>query len=633
MNLLARPAAALFLVAALAATTTCAAPISVEEAAVVDVYRDVTAFALTDGELSTDAEVTLERAGLRDAFDEDPVAAIRSLHALALAGDRRERLYAMAETSFVAGERTEDRTLFLASAVYAHLFLFGGGPEPAPGPFRRRFRRACDFVNVGVARAFTDPESGLFVPMTGRAALPVGALDLAPPELPVRISDFDYDDLRPAITMGISGLRARDVRSGIGTPLVARRISGSALKERRAHLAPRSAVAVTALLRFEGDLEELAAGTVPATLEFHRPTETRDVEIAGREVPLEYDTTAPLAWELADSRPWEREFTGFLDNDEAGVENEVLLTEPYVRGRIPVVLVHGTASSPARWAEVLNELHADGRVASACQFWIYQYGSGAPVLASAAGLRRGLERVVRDVDPEGTDDALRRMVVIGHSQGGLLTRLLVSESGDRFWTTVSERPFDDFDWTDSERKYVRPVFHFEPSPYVERAVFVATPHRGSYVAGNWIGKIGAALVSAPRRVVRGAGRLSRRIFRAGEKPNLESFSTAVDDMAPGSAFLAALAASPTAEGVALHSIVAVADPDDPLDEADDGVVQYVSAHLPQALSEVIVPCDHSCQGHAATVAEIRRILHEHLAAAARPRATVPPATEAPSDGR
>jgi len=167
-----------------------------------------------------------------------------------------------------------------------------------------------------------------------------------------------------------------------------------------------------------------------------------------------------------------------------------------------------------------------------------------------------------------------------------------------------------------------PVFHFEPSPYVERAVFVATPHRGSYVAGNVLGKIGSALVSVPKAVAKGTRRITRGLFRAGDKPNLEAHSTAVDDMAPGSAFLEALYASPIAEGVAFHSIIAVADPEVPLEEADDGVVQYVSAHLPGTSSEVLVASDHSCQGNARTVAEIRRILHEHLSA--RPRTQAAP---------
>ena len=35
------------------------------------------------------------------------------------------------------------------------------------------------------------------------------------------------------------------------------------------------------------------------------------------------------------------------------------MLHPHKTGRIPVVLVHGTASSPARWAELVNELEND----------------------------------------------------------------------------------------------------------------------------------------------------------------------------------------------------------------------------------------------------------------------------------
>jgi len=50
--------------------------------------------------------------------------------------------------------------------------------------------------------------------------------------------------------------------------------------------------------------------------------------------------------------------------------------------------------------------------------------------------------VVQELDPEGKDDALRKMVVIGHSQGGLLTKLTAIDSGDRFWDRVFKVPID-----------------------------------------------------------------------------------------------------------------------------------------------------------------------------------------------
>ena len=55
--------------------------------------------------------------------------------------------------------------------------------------------------------------------------------------------------------------------------------------------------------------------------------------------------------ELAESPVWKQEIKGFLQG--AGVFDEksrLVALSPYERGRIPVVLVHGTASSAGRWA-------------------------------------------------------------------------------------------------------------------------------------------------------------------------------------------------------------------------------------------------------------------------------------------
>ena len=67
---------------------------------------------------------------------------------------------------------------------------------------------------------------------------------------------------------------------------------------------------------------------------------------------------------------------------------------PYRPGRIPVVLVHGTASSPMRWAEMLNELQNDRNLWGHYQFWLFTYNTGNPILYSAGVLAEGLRNVV-----------------------------------------------------------------------------------------------------------------------------------------------------------------------------------------------------------------------------------------------
>src|SRR4030095_13161428 len=143
------------------------------------------------------------------------------------------------------------------------------------------------------------------------------------------------------------------------------------------------------------------------------------VQVEGKSIPLETDLTAPLAHALNTNFVWQLGMAQFLSSQEL-IKSAVYLTEPYRTNRIPVVLVHGTFSSPVWWAEMMNTLRSDPEVARHFQFWYFVYNSGNPVAFSAVKLREALTEKVKEVDPEGKDPALQQMVVIGHSQGGLL---------------------------------------------------------------------------------------------------------------------------------------------------------------------------------------------------------------------
>ena len=73
-------------------------------------------------------------------------------------------------------------------------------------------------------------------------------------------------------------------------------------------------------------------------------------------------------------------------------------------------MVHGTGSSAIRWAELYNELDNDPRIHDRYQFWFFSYDSGNPIAYSASLLRQSLEHAVAQLDPEGKDPALRRMI-------------------------------------------------------------------------------------------------------------------------------------------------------------------------------------------------------------------------------
>jgi len=602
----------------LAAAPGCAVPVTAERVGPDEVYVSVHESVLDPGDPSVAAHLVLERADLLEAWEADPATALVELHGRALRFDTRERLYGLAELSLAEGMRTDERRWFLGSAVYSWLFLFGAADRPPPDAFDPRFRLACDIYARAVAEAFRDEEDA-FVPAAGRFDLPIGSIDVVVPSDHVMVGTVEFRDFVPADDFEVHGIRTRVRRDGLGVPLIAM-IPQEVAASRppgppQLPMVPRTAA--NALLVVEGDLGDVASGALRATLSLTRSMDVAAAEVRGAKVPLAADITAPIAHGLTTSKVWDFELFGYLSRDEAEFPNGVVLAQPYQRGKIPILLVHGTASSPARWADLANELWADPVVAERCQIWLFIYSTGPPILASAQSLRESLAGTIAAVDPQGTDEALRRMVVIGHSQGGLLTRLLVTDSGDRFWSNVSDRPFEEFEMTEDERRMLGSAIFFERVPNVERVVFVCTPHRGSYIAGNWMGKIGSWLISLPKTLTREMSDIVQRNFAKMRGDVIGGLPTAVDNMAPGSPFCEALADCPIATGVRVHSIVAV-DGDGPPEELDDGVVAYESAHFPAAESEILVRFPHSAQGHPRTILEIRRILREHVATTAPP---------------
>ncbi len=271
---------------------------------------------------------------------------------------------------------------------------------------------------------------------------------------------------------------------------------------------------------------------------------------------------------------------------------------------------------------MVNDLVADERLRHRYAFWFFRYDSGNPIVYSAWQLRDALARAVERADPGGGDPCLRDMLVLGHSQGGLLTKLTSIDSGDTFWRGITSTPFEDVPMADDDRALLRNVVFVEPLPFVRRVIFLATPHRGSYLAGPQIvRRLAGWLVRLPSDVARVGADLATLnptgALASGRMP------TSIDNMSPGHPFIRALSSIAVVPKVTAHSIVAV-DDDGPLEEAGDGVVKYASAHLEGVASELVVRSPHSgMQAAPASVEEVRRIFLEHSATSACPLAPAP----------
>jgi pimeloyl-ACP methyl ester carboxylesterase len=627
------------------------------------------------GGLSPRTVQILRQLDLDRAYYDRPVEVFGRLRALTTGDPKPEQLFALAEISYDLARKAEEREkqdavfFYYLSAGFAYQYLTAttpqvgpdksqtvgqtflsatfrqaGKPAPqanetvsntdsVPGPgegragvspsaFDPHFRLACDLYNTSLTKCL-------------RSAMKSGRLDPNQPAvfrtdrgssltLTIELHGFpwrseEFGELRFCADYQVSGLENQYHTYGLGVPLMCER---SSVAPRMTHAAfPRELYfPVTAFLRFEDNPPNQSAH---ARLELLNPLVYETTQVNGTTVPLEGDLTTPLAYGLSRSEAYLLQYEGFLSADKLQNKTGIYMLEPYQPGKIPVLFVHGLLSSPPTWAKMFNDLRADPFIRQRFQFWGYFYPTGDSYFLTAADLRQRLADLRTELDPEHKDPALDDMVCVGHSMGGLVSKLLTVDSGDSYWRLVSARPFESLKMEPGTRQELQQVFFFQPQPSVRRVIFIGTPHQGSSLSRIGVARLAEKIIRMPKALLQAGRDVARENPNA---PNLMAgkLCTSVNLLEPNSPALELLAAQSRPDGVHYHSIIGILPPDElwintitPVShhgkEKSDGVVPYSSAHLDNVDSELIIPADHMhVHQHALSTLEVRRILLEHL---------------------
>lgn len=576
---------------------------------------------------------TLQRYVLDRHYKSDPTGALLRLEHQARRMPDPDVVYALAELSWVEARRLDRRRkpealdFYLDTVAFAYDFLFD--PDLASGrdPADPRFRTAMDLYNGGLdhmiravkAKGPIEPGGSVLLRDHGH-------------ELRLRVNleqspwrSEDIHELLLASDFEVSGLPTRTYHYGIGTPLIAvRRHDGPGAAPNRTDerfYPPEMAFPLTAFLHPTSRLRDpksRAEEVRECTLDLLDPVMVRSVRFrqGDREMALavEADLTKPLATMWSHTDLGRYRWAGLLRPGPSAERSGLMLLRPFEPTKVPVVMVHGLVSSPLAWVPMVNELLRDPQIQQHCQFFLYVYPTGVPVPIAASQLRDALLDARAQFDPDDTNPAFRRMVLLGHSMGGLLSHAMAVKSEERFWEVNSERPFEQIIGPPAVLEELRRYTFFDALPFVERVVFLATPHRGADMARGPIGRLSSSLISEPdhytqllnRLVKDNAGELDPRQF--GRLP------TSIETLEPDSPVLLALLRMKPRPGVIFHSIIGANRPG-PLATTTDGVVPYRSSHFESARSELVVRSDHGVQENPEAIREVRRILLEHLAGA------------------
>jgi pimeloyl-ACP methyl ester carboxylesterase len=250
---------------------------------------------------------------------------------------------------------------------------------------------------------------------------------------------------------------------------------------------------------------------------------------------------------------------------------------------------------------MLNELRADKEIRANYQFWFYSYPSGYPYPYSALILRQELDAI------EKRFPLRKPMVLVGHSMGGCISRTLITDAGTKLWIEGFGKPPEQTVMPKESKRLLEEALIFKHRPEIGRVIFMSTPHQGSDMATNWLGRFGSMLVKTPGKML-----TIGKTIREAAKPDpaalqLKRLPNSVDTLAPNNRFVVAINKIPTAPGIPVHSIIGDRGKGDS-PNSSDGVVAYWSSHFDGAASELIVPSNHSSPLNPQAIAEVHRIL-------------------------
>ncbi len=616
-------------------------------------------------ERSTNA---LKRFGLLDEYLSQRGAAVETIRRSIDETNDPELIFALSEVSYVEAKRAEKLhdtatalNLYGTALTNSYDYLFSEDLGLERNPYDPQFRRVCVIYNESL-------EDMLRLLCANQRLRPGSTYTIATPENQLTVHTAmrggwqpdEFDRFEFVSDYSIQTLHNRHMTYGLGVPLIAVRQPTGAANAREQYYPEGLSYAVTALMRCHrepaGASEYPGANGYPVApagfaslgdessrmnptrlgesggsgprrrlgaspesiLEFYDPLHANQVRLGSQWVPLETDLTTPLAFFLdsPEFRSRNRVTEGLLNPAKIHKHRGLFMLEPYDPQRIPVVMVHGLWSSPLTWMDMFNDLRSYPEIRDRYQFWFYLYPSGEPFWASATQLRKDLAEMRDVVDRHRRDRNLDQMVLVGHSMGGLVSRMQTIESGDDFWRIVSDQPPEQLQGPSEARQLLVSNLFFQPNQSIRRVVTIGTPHRGSNFANDYTRWLASRMIKLPQVALATGQSLTRSNPGFFRDNKLLATSNAIDSLAADSPIFPVMLQAKKSPGVKYHNIIGVSERKSYLGRSSrqsDGVVDLASARMDDVASELIVNAEHTTiHTTDRAILEVRRILLEHL---------------------
>lgn len=331
---------------------------------------------------------------------------------------------------------------------------------------------------------------------------------------------------------------------------------------------------------------------------------------------LAADWTAPIDFFWYMCNLDQLRFQNVLIPDRFTEETGLYFLQPYDPDKIPLIMVHGLASSPDAYRDLINNLSPEPWFREHYQVWLYNYPTGTPWLYNAMRFRQMVGEAGNYARSKGPDTNLKKMVILSHSMGGLLTRTAVTDPQLKLYNAFFNKPFHQLKVKPETRELIQEALLYEPLTDPKRIVFMAVPQKGSPMANFRGTTLLSSLIRLPKSLTVGLLDATIQVTQEGLASDPSASDdlrapTSISTLSPKSRSFRGLNPLPLPKNITFHSIMGDKGHGD-TPNSSDGVVPYWSSHIEPVESELIVPSNHSVPFNPEASVEVSRILFLHL---------------------
>ncbi|VTX74428.1 lipase family alpha/beta hydrolase [Acinetobacter ursingii] len=524
--------------------------------------------------------------------------------------------------------QTEQLKMLDKSIRYSYAYLFKTKRKPIDRIFDNRQVQIRDFYNQAIAKLVTiSAQRSSVKKATDSVKIGNSIYNINLDQYQL-LKNKELDRFISSYNLNFSGLRTINRRDGFGSEFVAVFPASEEKSNNKYILDPLNASYQTSINPNIHKARYLSATIVARpvkaesvddiinspniTVQVMDPYRTENVDIAGKSYPLAANFSAPYGLWLAENNLGAAAYLSLIDREERLTMPHLYMLEPYNPNKKVIVLVHGLASSPEAWIALTNDIMGDSILREHYQVWQVFYSTNMPILESRFQIYALLKQAFGGLNPN--DPADKDAVLIGHSMGGIISRLLVSNADISQSALSMMSPYQQAKLKKhpivSERLKIQPITNFD------RSVFMSSPNRGTDFADLWFTRAARKIIKLPGAFL---GAVTDTI--TNQDIDAKDILTRIDkgliqngpsDLSHKSKFMALTEDINPPKGFVFHSIIGNKTNSKDPDVMTDGIVPYKSAHLDGAKSEVIIKGGHSIQETPEAVLELRRILRQHL---------------------